>query len=167
MQAEQFTLEKSIWTHQDFEIMGWHDASIHGISIEKHPESWSGNLLLDIDYIFKWVDPLPPNKNFTFWVAPCTLVFRECFDLKIDFNLADFSLDSIDITDLHLKNKIERASNSFEFEWMIELHLGQINLKSSGFEQIVKQYPIHSSTMALNIAERQGINFSRVPCVSK
>ena len=34
----------------DFEQMGWHDATVYGISLSK-------NLEIDLDYIFQWNQP--------------------------------------------------------------------------------------------------------------
>src|SRR5690606_36004175 len=71
-----FTLNKSVWTELDFEEMSWHDTFIHGIG-------WSSDrsedlkLMLDIDYMFEWVSPEPPSPSYTFWIAPCTLVFHQ------------------------------------------------------------------------------------------
>lgn len=35
---EQYILEKSIWTQDDFDMMGWHDVHIYGMVIEKLEE---------------------------------------------------------------------------------------------------------------------------------
>ncbi|HWZ22054.1 MAG TPA: hypothetical protein VNW06_05340, partial [Cytophagaceae bacterium] len=64
---EQYHLEKKIFTEEDFDIMGWHDSLIHGISFGDNFQ-----FLFDIDYIFKWV---LEDKHYMFWVSPCTLVF--------------------------------------------------------------------------------------------
>ena len=160
-QTDIFTLDKSIWTHDDFEQMGWHDANIYGLTIEKSDENWTADFLLDIDYIFKWVHPVPPAQTFTFWVAPCTLVFKECFDLQIDFKTDGGSLDLIEIADLYLKNKVEQEKNKFMYEWTIELQRGKITLKSYGLEQIVRQQPIHVNGQSLTLDGRGGINFGR------
>ena len=47
---DTYHLEKTIWTDTDFEQMNWHDCPIHAFSFNDNFE-----LLLDIDYIFKWV----------------------------------------------------------------------------------------------------------------
>jgi hypothetical protein len=164
-QTEIFKLDKSIWTHNDFEEMGWHDSNIYGLTIEKSEDNWTADLLLDLDYIFKWVHPIPPEQTFTFWVAPCTLIFKECFDLQIDFKTDGGCLDLMEIADLHLKSKIERGTNKFVYEWKIELQQGQINLKSYGLEQIVRQYPKHVKEQVLTLNERGGVNFERIPCL--
>ena len=163
-QANQFILEKSLWTHDDFEEMGWHDASIYGLNIQKNEDSWSANLLFDIDYIFKWVHPVPPAQTFTFWVAPCTLIFGECFDLQIDFKTNGGYLDLMEIADLYLKSKIKQEKNRFVYEWAIELQQGQIHLKSYGLEQIVRQQPVHVNEQVLSLNKRGGVSFERIPC---
>jgi hypothetical protein len=101
--------------------MGWHDASIYGLTVEKSEDKWTADFLLDIDYIFHWVHPIPPAQTFTFWVAPCTLIFKECFDLHIGFKTDGTFLGLIEIADLNLKSKVEQATNKFLYEWIIEL----------------------------------------------
>lgn len=163
-QTEIYKLDKSIWTHDDFEKMGWHDANIYGFTVEKSEDNWTADFLLDLDYIFKWVHPIAPAQTFTFWVAPCTLIFKECFDLHIDFKTDGGCLDQIEIADLYLKSKTEQEKNKFVYEWIIELQQGKITLKSYGLEQIVRQQPKHMTRQVLNSDERGGINFGRRPC---
>ena len=68
---QSYELEKSFWTERDFANMGWHDVRIHAIAFD----SEKFELLMDIDYMFAWADPAPGEKHYTFWMAPCTLVF--------------------------------------------------------------------------------------------
>lgn len=42
---ENYELEKWVWTENDFEQMGWHDATIYGVRLNQ-------NLEIDLDYIF-------------------------------------------------------------------------------------------------------------------
>ena len=158
---KDFSLEKRIWTHDDFELMGWHDSNIYALSIAKTEDAWATDLLLDLDYIFKWVNPTPPDHAFTFWVAPCTLIFNQCFDVHIDFKTDGGFLDSMEVDRLWLKSKVEQEKNKFVYDWMIELQQGQIGLKSYGFEQVVKQRPQHVKRQVLSLDERGGINFER------
>ena len=159
---EIYTLDKEIWTHEDFEEMGWHDANIYGMTIENNDDNWAADFLLDIDYIFQWVHPVPPADFFTFWVAPCTLIFKNCSDLLIDIDTSGMRLDYLmEIDYLNLKSKVEQEKNKFVFEWTIELQIGQIELKSCGFEQIVRRKPIHVRKQRLSLEERGGINFGR------
>src|SRR5690242_20793394 len=76
-----YNLEKNIWTENDFEQMGWHDAIIYKIA-------FGNNLLLDIDYIFQWNQPEIEGLGFTFWIAPATLCFRNVKNLKFDIDVA-------------------------------------------------------------------------------
>lgn len=163
-QPERFNLNKSVWTQDDFEIMGWHDANIYGLTIEKEESSWTADFLLDIDYIFKWVNPVPPAQTYTFWVAPCTLIFKECFDVNLNFETFGGSLDLMEIADLILVSKTEQEAGKIVYAWTIELQQGQIDLKSYGLEQIVRQQPLHVRGQVLSLAERGGVNFGRVPC---
>ena len=158
---EIFEPDKDIWTHDDFGEMGWHDAKIYGMIFEKKDNNWTADFLLDIDYIFKWVHPVSPAKTFTFWIAPCTLIFKECFDLHIEYDTYASCLDLIEIADLCLIEKVEQKNNNFVYKWMIELQQGQIELKSYGFEQIVRQKPVHVQSQILSLNKRGGINFGR------
>ena len=161
--SEIFELEKSIWTHEDYEKMDWFDANIYGLAIEKNDENWSTDFLLDIDYIFKRVHQKPPLQTSTFWVAPCTLIFKESFDLQIDFKTDGGGLDLMAISDFYLESKVEQEKNRFVYEWIIELQQGRISLKSYGFEQIVRKKPLHVQQQVLTHTERSGINFERKP----
>ncbi|CAI9684417.1 hypothetical protein AS358_13885 [Elizabethkingia anophelis] len=72
---------KDIWTDMDFEQMGWHDNYIHAIVFPNENQK----LVLDMDYIFKWV--LDEKSNlYKFWVSPCNLMFMDVLNLKIDLD---------------------------------------------------------------------------------
>lgn len=161
---QQFELEKNIWTHADYEEMGWHDAHIYGMVFQKSEEAFTGDFLLDIDYIFKWVHPNPPDKLFTFWVAPCTLIFKECYDLRINLDTQTYGVDLLEVSDLLLTNTITQKNDVFEYDWTIDLHVGQITLKSSGFEQFVRKHPIYIDGQVLSLEQRGGISFDTEPC---
>lgn len=80
-------LSKAIWTDADFPVMGWHDCRIRAVSITEYEDDTvpPTRLLLDLDYIVRWVDPVPPEKHFTFWIAPATLVFEKAWDITGQF----------------------------------------------------------------------------------
>ena len=44
--------------------MSWHDSNIYGLTIERNEDNFTTDFLLDIDYIFKWVHPIPPTQTF-------------------------------------------------------------------------------------------------------
>ena len=160
---ELFTLDKNIWTQADFEQMGWHDSNIYGLSFLPADENGNSDLLFDIDYIFKWVNPIPPKQIFSFWVAPCTLVFKDTFGLVIDVNRQGGTTDMLEIADLTLIEKIEQEPNKWIYDWNIELQEGNINFKSSGFEQVLRQKPFFTDSPCLTLDERNGISFSMKP----
>lgn len=160
---QKYILEKNVWTHDDIEVMGWHDAHIYGFIIEKPEVQFSGNLLFDIDYIFEWVHPVEPEKYFSFWVAPCTLLFEEVFDLKINLDTNGYITDILEVADLCLVNKNEIETNRFEYQWGIELQQGHISFKSYSMQQIVRKYPIFTNGQTLDIDVREGISFSKQP----
>lgn len=75
-----YDLEKEIWTEADFKVMGWHDASIWSMVSNAAQFEY----LIDLDYIFKWVNPKENETYFKFWVAPVTMVFENASAVKID-----------------------------------------------------------------------------------
>lgn len=162
-QKNNYELDKFIWTQDDFEQMCWHDSRIYGFVFENNNENWASDLLFDIDYIFKWVNPVPPAKSYTFWVSPCTLIFKECFDLSISVQTNGNSLDLLEITDICLISKIEQEKNKFLFDWSVDLQEGKITFKSYGFKQVVRELPIHTNQQILTFEERNNANFSRKP----
>ena len=161
---EIFELEKEIWTELDYEQMGWHDSSIYGMSFLTPNDGAATHLAFDIDYIFKWVHPVHPKEIFSFWVAPCTLVFKDTFDLTMNIDSRGGIANMLDIADLFLTSKVEQEPNKWIYEWMIDLREGYIKLKSSGFNQIVRQQPIFTDGQVLTPDERNGIGFSQTPC---
>lgn len=156
------TIDKKIWTHEDFKEMGWHDSKIYGMTFEKKEGLGSADLIFDIDYIFKWFQPVPPSKYFTFYVAPCTLIFTEAFGLQIEFHTEDYSLEGLEIVDLQLL-KTGNHNGSIIYHWNIELTSGTIKFQSQGFTQIVRKKPMHVDGQSLSLDERGGINFSQIP----
>jgi hypothetical protein len=158
-----FILGKNIWTQNDYEQMGWHDCNIYGLTFFPLDDIGTTNLIFDIDYIFKWVDPIPPKQTFSFWISPCTLVFKDTFALTINIDRRGGTTDMLEIADLYLIDKVEQETNKWVYEWSIDLHEGNITFKSSGFEQIVRQKPFFTDSQCLTLGERNGISFSIKP----
>lgn len=87
--TKPYTVSKNIWTNDDFETMSWHDNHVYAISFRENYE-----LLMDIDYILQWIDPTEKACYYNFWVSPCTLVFENVHDLKINLEISEpFSLE--------------------------------------------------------------------------
>src|SRR5438105_3605875 len=141
-----YKLEKNIWTHADFEIMGWHDCVIYVIRFDS-------NLEFDIDYIFKWVNPVDDEKFNKFWISPATLIFENVENLKIEIDLQ--FINGIEIFEI----KREKSLHD-KFKWAIETQEGNIEFISSGYKQYTKKSPVLKTNQCLSQEERGGYNFN-------
>jgi len=146
--------EKLLWTDADFEIMSWHDCPVHALSFDKNYQ-----LLLDIDYIFKW--ELKKNeRNYRFWIAPCTLVFENVYSVEMSFERTSMIIDSIYRENPRTPQNAEYINRDLEYDWMIETLAGEICFKSVGFKQYVRQVPIMLSEQEISLEIRGGVSFS-------
>jgi hypothetical protein len=140
-----YELEKWTWTEKDFEQMGWHDATIYGLRLTE-------NLELDIDYILQWNQPDIEGFQFTFWVAPATLVFEKPIDLTFEltqsFDDKWFEIDDIEMEKVDSKNI-----------WTIITQQGNISFKADTFRQIIKKRPSFQLGQSIPYDERGGFNF--------
>jgi len=152
-----FELEKAEWTAADFNAMGWHDCHIHSIAFV--PQTWS--LLLDIDYIFGWVDPQPPDKYFKFWIAPATLAFENIHSVKMDL---ESECGDIEIAELTRGKPRDTPNGKMkEMQYRFECQEGVLEFWATGFEMVTRKAPILRSAQSLDLGERDGICFDRVP----
>jgi len=160
---ETYKLEKNYWTETDFDVMGWHDSKIHGLSFDSNSQSFKSDLLFDIDYIFEWVNTNPINKYFTFWIAPCTLVFHDVHNLKMNLDSEDYLSTEVEINVLRI---ISKQSNSKIQLYQAELvtNFGEIAFICSGYEQFVRKPPIHTTEQWLEINQRGGISYDKTMC---
>ena len=156
---DQYTLERPIWTHADFETMGWHDATIHAIAFL--PATFE--LALDIDYIVQWVDPTPGEDHYSFWVAPATLVFENACEAQIELEpMGGVSMQSLERRDERpMRPGFEGPSTTWE--WVVDCNEGAITLRATGFRQIFRQAPILIQRQTLLPAERGEISIVQVP----
>lgn len=119
----EYTVEKFIWTEADFEQMGWHDVTIYQMAM-------TGDLEFDIDYIFRWNEPEVKGFRYTFWIAPCTMAFKEIRELRFDIDVVRSDGYQIDY--------IERKDDD---RWTIVTQNGEISFISEGYEMFVRQQP--------------------------
>jgi len=142
---DNYFLEKWIWTEADFDCMGWHDATVYAFR-------FNGDLSLDIDYIFKWNQPDSEFSSFTFFVAPCTLTFKEIRALSLEFSLPAYG-DYMEIADINLeiKDGIQH--------YTVNTQQGQISFFASGYTQTVRMHPSFQLGQVLDYDERGGISF--------
>jgi hypothetical protein len=154
----KYDLEKWLWTDTDFELMGWHDCLIHALAFPRD----TYDLVLDIDYIFKWVHPVPPERNFSFWIAPATLVFENTNDVIFQFDVYNgMEIDSIE------REKAAAKQNSFyihrdkEWLWTVSCHRGDLKFRATGFKQYIRSEPKLVNFSYLELQERGGCSFLR------
>jgi hypothetical protein len=158
--AHQYRLEKKIWTHLDFPFMGWHDSPIYGMTFQSDALALSNKLLFDLDYILQWIDPVPPEEHFSFWIAPATLIFKEVINLSLEINNEPPNIFDFEILDIHRLEEFTYPNGSPYWKWHIELANGNIYFKSNGYEQIFRQPP--TLTKRQEFPDRGGISFSQV-----
>jgi hypothetical protein len=150
-------LTKSLWTNADFDMMGWHHVTIHGICVQPGASDDSlPRLLLDIDYIVRWVHPVEPETHFSFWIAPSTLVFEDVWDVEGDLGFKGMAL-SLDID--HLNRSIPEDSRGGP-QWHLEGHFFELTFRATGFQQYLRQAPQHARRLRLTHSERGGISFA-------
>ena len=154
--VEDYILEKQVWTDADFETMGWHDATIWAMAVI----SDDFELVFDIDYILRWVHPIPPEQYFNFWVSPATLVFPGVQNIKIDMDLDYIQL--IEVADISREGLLARPDGSLtKWKWVIELQQGRIEFAASGFTQYFRKRPVFGKQPGLDLGQRGGLSFER------
>jgi|ERR1700744_3557118 len=152
---KNFSLINRIWTESDFDEMGWHDCTIYALAFNKS----KFELLFDIDYILKWVDPLKEGGSYKFILVPATLIFRNVYDVSIDLSSVDFQILEISRSNPTKPRNAEYIIDNIECDWNIDVTGGSITFKSVGYTQIARSNPIESEGQVLDLSERGGIGF--------
>lgn len=157
---EPFEIEKSIWSDLDFDRMGWHDVHIHAIAFSTGTQE----LLMDIDYMFAWVDPEPPDQHYTFWMAPCTLIFSNVHDFSASIEWG-LGLEILDVTreDKGRPQNADHIRKDREWRWEFDCQEGTFSFHSDGFVQIARHRPKRAKAQAFPWDERGGVSFCRSP----
>ncbi|MET9048084.1 hypothetical protein ABZX34_35460 [Streptomyces sp. NPDC004362] len=153
-------LTKSAWSDADFDEMGWHDATIHGLCVQPGAPDGSlpPRLLLDIDYIVRWVHPVAPQTHFSFWTAPPTLVFDDVWDFEGDLDFKGMGL-SLQID--HLRRSAPEDGRDGP-QWHLEGHFFDLKFQATGFHQYLRQAPQYAQRLVLSNSERGGISFAEI-----
>jgi hypothetical protein len=152
---DAYTLDKAVWTDDDFDVMGWHDATIWSMLADTE----AFEFMLDLDYIFKWVHPAEGEQYFTFWVAPVTMVFENVHAVKIDI---ESQQGSIEVADFHREDfqptpNGKLTDNLYRFE----CQEGEISLRASSYRMYVRRSPVLLTGQSAGLEERNGISFGR------
>jgi hypothetical protein len=151
----EYTPGKWIWTAQDFENMGWHDVYIHGIAFDR------SLLSLDIDYMFRWINPEPGETYYKFWLSPATLVFENVGEVRLSME----SFGKPIIMDLTRSEEESIEGHQATWCWNIDCISGEISFRATGFTQFIRRAPIISGKQVFSEAERGGFSFSKdTPC---
>lgn len=138
----EYAIEKFIWTEADFDTMNWRDVSIYEMAM-------TGDLELDIDYIFKKDEPAIKGFLSTCWIAPCTLIFKQIKELKFDMDVVRSEGFRI--------NFIEKKDN----RWTIVTRNGDLSFTSDGFDMFVRQQPTMQYKQSIGM-ERGGYSLERI-----
>lgn len=153
--TEEYELEKWLWSEADFENMGWHDSRIYALAFS--PDTYE--LLLDIDYIFKWVSPEPGETYFQFWVAPATLVFQNVHEVKFDISTTTgLEIDGITRQEPRAPHNAAYIEHDVEWAWTIDCQQGDIRLWSVGYKQYIRSSP-QFGKQQLGLTARGGYSF--------
>jgi hypothetical protein len=153
---DRFTLEKTIWNGRDFEVMSWHDATLWSM----YADTAAFEFLIDLDYIFSWVEPKAGETHFKFWVAPVTIVFENASDVKVNL---ESQQGSIEVAELHRELIGPSPSGKFtQYAYRFECQEGEVSLEATGFKMFVRQAPRLISTQSLEVGHRNGISFGKI-----
>ncbi len=152
-----FKLEKTIWTEADFDRMSWHDVHVHALAFNIEQDE----LLLDIDYLFAWVNPEPPESHFTFWMAPCTLVFANVhsFSASIEHGLG-FEIGTLSREDAGRPGHADHSGKEKEWRWRFDCQEGSFAFHATGFQQFTRRQPVRTLSQVFPWDKRGGVSFA-------
>jgi hypothetical protein len=135
--------------------MGWHDGTIW--SMLGNPDAFE--LLFDLDYIFKWVEPNDKETYYKFWVAPVTMLFENIHDIYIDI---ESELGKIEIVNFHREIIKETINSKFiEYLYRFECQEGEISLIATKYTMFVREIPELLQSQSFKLEQRKGISFAR------
>lgn len=153
---EEYSLEKWVWTEEDFSKMKWHDCTVYGVAVDKK----NYKLMFDIDYIFSWIIPQSQDDYYKFWVSPATLVFENVYNLEIDIesNL-EIDIDTIYREQPRQPKNKDYILKDLEWKWVIITQQGEISFQSVGFNMYVRKKPLLQQFQEIELVKRGGISF--------
>ncbi|EFH85362.1 hypothetical protein [Ktedonobacter racemifer] len=150
---ESYSLEKRIWTQDDFEHMGWHDSTIHAMAFVLN--EW--DIGFDIDYLLQWINPTPPETHFSFWVAPATLIFHNVSDVKCDYDWSHAT--QLTLQGIKRSDKRQTPNGMSEWLWTLDGNEGTIQFFATGYTQYFRRSPLLQESQTLSLEKRGGISF--------
>ena len=150
-----YELDNFIWTDSDFDLMVWHDATIW--SMASDPENFE--FMVDLDYIFRWVDPDEGETYYKFWVCPVTMVFQNASDIQINVQSQQGTLEVDEVLREHLGPSPNGRFEQYSFR--IRCQEGSISLEATGYAMYVRQAPSLLELQSFSYAARGGISFRK------
>lgn len=152
---------KTIWTERDFDVMNWHDAVVHALSIDTREYDYE--LILDVDYILEWIKPVAPDNYYSFVIAPATIIFSGVWDIKTDLATRESVLEPIRIQDIQRENQRNITNSEIvTWDWTISLIQGTIRFNGSGYTLYLRRKPILTAgRQELLTDERGPLSFGR------
>lgn len=144
-------LEKMVWSEADFAVMGWLDSQVWAM----YADEMKFEFVLDIDYIFKYEDPSPGEKYFSFWVSTATMVFEGVNGVTLKMESKE---GAISVANLHLEAG-DTGSGLYRFRF--ECDQGELKIQASGFKFYVRKAPVLMREQYFSYESRGGICFSR------
>lgn len=142
-------LEKSVWTDRDLEQLGFHDARVVAVAVTEGNQPGRSRLIMDLDYLVRWIYPVAPAQNFSFWIAPATLVFDDVWSLSGELQHADLAIDGI--------GQLDPQSGP---GWRIDGHTFELRVITyTGFTLYMRRPPIFADHQCLTLEQRGGISF--------
>lgn len=135
--------------------MGWHDATVWSIAANID----AFELLLDLDYIFKWVEPKPGETFYKFWVAPVTLVFENASEVRIDIKSQQGSLEVSEVSRIVLGPSPNGKLTQYAFRFQCQE--GEVSLEATGYKMYVRRSPALLERQSYDFDTRGGVSFAR------
>ena len=155
-----------MWTDEDFDGLGWHHSTVHGILILPIEMSGHVDLALDLDYIMRWNDPEPPGGYYTFDVAPATLTFSLASELESELGISNVSNIPMDIDDIIRGPLIHEdwppPPTGAWRRWTIQGDIVSLEFEAAGFTQHLRAWPRPTgNAMFMTSEQRGGVSFDR------
>ncbi len=115
----------------------WYNCQVRALAFS--PES--KEFILDVDYIFQWIDPTPTNEFYSFLMAPCTIVFQNAFDLQFEIGsyVGGLTLDTLCKTEVTDRRRVNKNYEGAIWQRELECVEGSIAFLASGYTAYARE----------------------------
>jgi len=149
--------ESTIWTDEDYENLSLHDCAVLAFAAD----SERFMVLLDIDYISEWLDPIPPSKYYRFKIAPATLVFENATveRLEVESPQGRWTIAQLSREDA---KRLDGPGGTVLTEWryVVAGHDGELVVRATAFRLSLRRSPVLTeSHQWLTWNQRGGCHF--------